>query len=1766
MSACFRHWRIGLAVLTFLVLGRAAALASPALEFLAVTLPEGPQVVLESDATAGEGGPGRHRVRVATAVRATFETPFDGADLAWDVQLLNAAGTPVALHRPDGSTGTSVPFTETLAYTGPADLFDLFKTVTVERTWGVWPAEALSPQDTYSARVTLRRNGDEVAALGSEARVFWHFRNPAPGDAAWNVLARVVSVDWLFRSRVSATDGLDQWSFRARAEVRRWDEFTGAAAAAEVPLVWEWTLTDPVTRTEIPLGTTSAFVSRTVASWNTGEAGERIPETSLVLLEKQLDPTALTALPGIAEYQLTVNLRMATEPEAEPAFAGQGSVTGSLLSLSGRLFFNQVETRLRGLPGGWNLAGTLPPEQLPLLAFELPDQGRAYLPRTTPVPLPATALQAAILPHGDLKVTGGEVLLETATVPGVAAGIRFTVSGAKLDASGARGEVTLMFPAGFGLRADASSLDLFDSYPFPESPLDGNLRPLNRIIPGPLLVAEESLPWWFGVSSLLWRVEQGEIVGASDGRLIYVREEQVAESESFEGAIPAAGPWRRPSNERLLRRAKLAAGESVVVTADPESGAAQMSCVGTLDPDGYAPHFPAGTYVAWTQPSTFALDHGRFVPNSSQLAGVAPVGVQFEQGCPEGGCPGGTGLGSLTFSPAGAKLVIGPEGGLFGEGSLNDSPRWGRFENPEGQPAFAHQAGPFAGGVFHVPGPFLERPPSASYPQDQRAAASLLRGVGTSATFLTGPEVEWPLTTDYEHGAANYAGLNLRPDAQVQGTSTLGGQPLPAYGLTSHSRHYVRRSGVTGVQQAAGGQIPPGGTLYGYPVTLDAFGFSFLDGAPQKSVTAGGLSVPYPSGFTVPFEELVLTCNGGLASARLPETVGELPLAYWNAKIKPLAVSFTTANGCSPGAARLVLDVEVRGSHVTEPFHGQLGFKPDGNLLTRADGGKIDSRLTGPNQITLRGPAAESYRLTLSTPAYFNNWQADPQPPGGSFGFLTFAGRLDVAFFEDLLVQVQTSAKADDTVSPIHLIGGWPGQGWKEGTRSYFNDPAGFDLANHGFPKAQGIGLAAYRNSAANPQFSPRARRRWLDLLQFDYPLAWQPVLRSFRSAAPSQAELVVLKAQHQVKHLSPGIADLTFGLEAGLPKISLTELGYNALNAATGVEAAVKQALGDAAHAQLLKGLQGLSRLLGPQMNGLLAPAVDATLPDAALDAALADLKAIAGNGAAAQVAAEARLTALFSPVGGRIRNAAANLPGAELPGLLTAELNRGIAAVDVMLGVVGKVGDSYPKLEQLAEALATTQQPGSSAQLNNLAEQIKQVGQAFDAARLSLEQVRAALVQVRSGLDAAGEFRGELNAQLQALGGVLDGAVALARQDVQGVLLKQGLPGQFAVREYSPDQFRTLLRQRVRERLGGTAFATAVQVPLKQRVYDLDASLRLALDNVFQQVNSVLATALKSALAGVEEAFQPALGGVSRMATAQASGHAHIAGDTLKELRVDAKVQIPTPEPMELGGFFQFRELTSSGPGGECFAPGQMVNEVTFGAVKVPVSKWLGIPHLVADVTTKFSLQREPKVLPLGLGGSVRLYGDMNLYGMVTPELNAVFALGFQECHLAGFGKMNGLGGAGAVEAGFFFGRACSLAPLQKFDAEAPALLGQMPSSAFTGTYFKVVGWNGVPDLGCVFRVRTEYGMRAYLRTAPAPALAGAALHGNVSGDLLCLLSAKGEAKLLGAVSPDTGLNLAGSATLGGKVGYCPLCKKFSKTVGLGFQSQTGKWTVNF
>ena len=58
----------------------------------------------------------------------------------------------------------------------------------------------------------------------------------------------------------------------------------------------------------------------------------------------------------------------------------------------------------------------------------------------------------------------------------------------------------------------------------------------------------------------------------------------------------------------------------------------------------------------------------------------------------------------------------------------------------------------------------------------------------------------------------------------------------------------------------------------------------------------------------------------------------------------------------------------------------------------------------------------------------------------------------------------------------------------------------------------------------------------------------------------------------------------------------------------------------------------------------------------------------------------------------------------------------------------------------------------------------------------------------------------------------------------------------------DYSEAQLKALIRQRVEDHFFGSKIASSIQVILKQRLYDVDASIREGIDSVFQQMNTVM------------------------------------------------------------------------------------------------------------------------------------------------------------------------------------------------------------------------------------------------------------------------------------------------------------------------------------
>jgi hypothetical protein len=71
------------------------------------------------------------------------------------------------------------------------------------------------------------------------------------------------------------------------------------------------------------------------------------------------------------------------------------------------------------------------------------------------------------------------------------------------------------------------------------------------------------------------------------------------------------------------------------------------------------------------------------------------------------------------------------------------------------------------------------------------------------------------------------------------------------------------------------------------------------------------------------------------------------------------------------------------------------------------------------------------------------------------------------------------------------------------------------------------------------------------------------------------------------------------------------------------------------------------------------------------------------------------------------------------------------------------------------------------------------------------------------------------------------------------------------------------------------------------------------------------------------------------------------------------------------------------------------------------------------------------------------------------------------------------------------------------------------------------------------------------------------GGRMRMGASGEALCVFSIKGTIDLTGAANPD-GVKMQGKGKLKGKIGKCPFCKKFGKTVKVTYEN--GDWDASW
>jgi hypothetical protein len=285
---------------------------------------------------------------------------------------------------------------------------------------------------------------------------------------------------------------------------------------------------------------------------------------------------------------------------------------------------------------------------------------------------------------------------------------------------------------------------------------------------------------------------------------------------------------------------------------------------------------------------------------------------------------------------------------------------------------------------------------------------------------------------------------------------------------------------------------------------------------------------------------------------------------------------------------------------------------------------------------------------------------------------------------------------------------------------------------------------------------------------------------------------------------------------------------------------------------------------------------------------------------------------------------------------------------------------------------------------------------------------------------------------------------------------------------------------------------------------------------------------------------------------------GFAHINGDSLDCLRMDASIEMAVPDAMTLGAYFQIKELDSDGPGTCGGAVGEKTVEITLGTEDFPLS-WAGLKlsdSVRADMNIKFGIA---SALPVSIGGEFEMTsGTINFETFEVYKLAATVMFGATENYIGAaigtrFGEFDMAGG-------IFLGRSCDLDPLLLID---PLVASVVPTSSLTGIY--AYGEATFPIFGtgtCFFNISAKAGA-GVLYFAEGPTYGGRMTLG-VYGEALCAVEVGGEISLAGTKSGDT-YNFAGYGRVFGSAGPCPLCVEANFQVDFQY-TDLGGWQVDF
>jgi hypothetical protein len=358
-------------------------------------------------------------------------------------------------------------------------------------------------------------------------------------------------------------------------------------------------------------------------------------------------------------------------------------------------------------------------------------------------------------------------------------------------------------------------------------------------------------------------------------------------------------------------------------------------------------------------------------------------------------------------------------------------------------------------------------------------------------------------------------------------------------------------------------------------------------------------------------------------------------------------------------------------------------------------------------------------------------------------------------------------------------------------------------------------------------------------------------------------------------------------------------------------------------------------------------------------------------------------------------------------------------------------------------------------------------------------------------------------------------------------------------------------MMRREIEDAFFGSLIPRDTHAVIRAWSYDLDSSIRSAGDSVFHTLNRAMRNVLSSHLAHLDNDFDDLIGDLDDVVShSQMEGYAHINGNAFDALRLDGRLAWEIPLRMEFPGYIEIIELDPMGPDGCMFESG-IGSEAKIGADGIEID-WVWAESARFDIYADFTFNNG---VSKGFGGGIDMVGGRISFEVVTiNDLSADLAVGELETYFANLGDIT-IEELGRARGGFYFGKACTLDPILRIDPDAD--IGNPP---FTGVYLFGAGRGCIADLGCFLEICAKMSHAYWF--CPDSDTYGARVTLGASGEGACLISIDGSQTLYGGLVEGE-LAVAGSLRVSGRIGSCPFCTRFRKTVSLKYRG--GEWDAD-